>query len=280
MMPRRKALDADSRSYIIAWVIRSEDDLPADFPIPEGAKNFQVGLFLPRDDSGRFGRSHYPPRVVLLQDDAMVALTHPAHDDKPARIALGDLAFCEFGHFLLIGWLRFVAAGHEIRLPYNTRCQQPVDEFLDALLRAWLGADKTDRDGGIAEFGAPLDIKFKNHLAAALLARESVRAQWFSPPSARLWGWGPFRLRSEAGGDLLAITDTRVIWIRDRWKGWYDRYGSVTSAAPLRGVESVRCLGTGEKRDLTVTLRSGVCWRIPLNPQNYGDAESFVSSAP
>lgn len=161
MMPRRKALDADSRSYIIAWVIRSEDDLPADFPIPEGAKNFQVGLFLPRDDSGRFGRSHYPPRVVLLQDDAMVALTHPAHDDKPARIALGDLAFCEFGHFLLIGWLRFVAAGHEIRLPYNTRCQQPVDEFLDALLRAWLGADKTDRDGGIAEFGAPLDIKFK-----------------------------------------------------------------------------------------------------------------------
>ena len=277
-MSLARARDVDSRRYIFSWVIGSEDDLPADFPIPESAKSFQIGVFLPRDDPGRFGRSHYPPRILLLHGGSMLVLTHPRCREEPARIVLSDLAFCEFGHLLLIGWLRFVTAGFEVRLPYNTRSERPVNEFLDSLLCAWLGNGANARNGGIAEFGAPLDIKFRNHLAAALQPQEAFRARWFSPPSELLRRWGPFRVRSEVGGDLITVTDTRIIWIRDRWNGWYERYGSVTSTAPLRGVESVRCLRTGEQLHLTITLLSGMSWRIPLSPQAYGEAEAFAET--
>jgi hypothetical protein len=273
-----RTLDVDSRHYIFSWLIGSEDDLPADFPIPESAKGFQIGVFLPRDDPGRFGRSHYPPRIVLLHAGSMLVLTHPGYHEEPAWIALSDLTFCEFGHLLLIGWLRFVAVASEVRLPYNTRCERPVNEFLDSLLCAWLGTGANARDGGIAEFGPPLDIKFRNHLAAALREQEELRARWFSPPSERLYRWGPFRVRSDVGGDLIAITNTRIIWIRDRWNGGYERYGSVASTALLRGVESVRCLQTGEQRDLTITLLSGASWRIPLSPQAYPEAEAFAET--
>jgi len=51
--------DVDSRWYAFAYLIKSEDDLPADFPIPEFARGFQLGVFLPRDHPDWFGRSKY-----------------------------------------------------------------------------------------------------------------------------------------------------------------------------------------------------------------------------
>jgi hypothetical protein len=272
--------DADSRCYIFSYLIRSVDDLPADFSIPESAKSFQIGVFLPRDDPDWFGRSHYPPRILLLDSGSVLVLTHPRYNGEPSRIALSDLAFYEVGHILLIGWLQFDTAGFEVHLPYNTRTERPLNEFLDSLMKVYLGPGTKVRDAGIAEFGPPLDTKFRNHLTGTLREHEILSTRWFSPPSERLRRWGPFRVRSEIGGDLIAITNTRIIWIRDHWNNRYERYGSITSTAPLRGVASVRCQRTGEDRDLTITLLSGMSWRIPLSLQAYGEAEAFAETHP
>jgi hypothetical protein len=277
-MSSTKPSDVDSRCYIFSYLIRSQDDLPADFPIPDSAKSFQLGVFLPRDDPDWFGRSHYPPRILLLHDGSLLVLTHPRYTEEPARFVLSDLAFYEVGHILLIGWLRFGTAGFEVHLPYNTRSERPLIEFLDSLMNVYLGHGAKVCDGGIADFGPPLDIKFRNHLTATVREHEILSARWFSPPSERLRRWGPFRVRSGVGGDLIAITNTRIIWIRDRWNDRYERYGSITSTAPLRGVESVRCRRIGENRDLTITLISGMSWHIPLSPRAYGEAEVFAES--
>ena len=57
--------EVDSREYVFAYLIRSAEDVPADFPIPE-PERFRTGLFLPRDGPDWFGRRAYPPRILLL----------------------------------------------------------------------------------------------------------------------------------------------------------------------------------------------------------------------
>jgi hypothetical protein len=280
-MSQTLAPDVDSRRYIFPYSIRSTDDLPADFPIPESAKGFQIGVFLPRDHPDWFGRSRYPPRILLLHRDAILVLTHPRYDTEPVRLALSDIAFYAAGHFLLIGWLRFATAECEVDLPYNTRSERPINEFLDSLVgrSPWTAADALVRPGvPPAEFGPSLDIKFTNLLTAAIRTGEPLGARWFNPPAERIRRWGPFRVRSKAGGDLVACTNQRLIWIRDQCNDRYERYGSITSVAPLRGIESMQCRRADEGGDLTVAFHGGLSWRIPLSPGAYAEAEAFAEA--
>jgi hypothetical protein len=97
--------EVDSRQYLFAYLIRSLDDVPADFPIPAGDGGFRLGLFLPRDEPDWFGRSSYPTRIALLSGGAIVILHHPKLNEPVIRIPLQELLFVEAGHILLIGWL-------------------------------------------------------------------------------------------------------------------------------------------------------------------------------
>jgi hypothetical protein len=277
-MPQTIAPEVDSRRYIFPYLIRSANDLPADFPIPESATDFQIGVFLPRDHPDWFGRSRYPPRILLLYRDAILLVTHPRYGTEPVRLALSDIAFYEAGHFLLIGWLRFVTAECEVDLPYNTRSERPINEFLDSLVgrSPWTAADALVRP--LAEFGPPLDIKFTNLLASAIRKGETLGARWFNPPAERIRRWGPFRVRSRVGGNLVACTNQRLIWIRDQCNDRYERYGSITSVAPLRGIESAHCSRAGESGDLTVAFHGGLYWRIPLSPEAYAQAAAFAEA--
>jgi hypothetical protein len=277
-MSQTIAPDVDSRRYIFPYLIRSVDDLPADFPIPESARDFQIGVFLPRDHPDWFGRSRYPPRILLLQRDAVLVLTHPRYDTEPVRLAFSDIAFYSAGHFLLIGWLRFVTAECQVDLPYNTRSERPINEFLDSLVgrSPWTAADALVRP--LAEFGQSLDIKFANLLTAAIRTGESLGARWFNPPAERIRRWGPFRIRSKVGGDLVACTNQRLIWIRDQCNDRYERYGSITSVAPLRVIESVHCSRTADGGYLTVAFHCGLSWRIQLLPEAYAEAAAFAET--
>ena len=71
------------------------------------------------------------------------------------------------------------------------------------------------------------------------------------------------------------VARMRLIWIRDRWNGHYERYGSIVSTAPLRSVATVVCRVAREDCDLTITLVSGESWRIPLSPRTQAEAEMF-----
>src|SRR6266699_7063197 len=105
--------EVDSRQYIFAYLIQSEDDVPADFPVPLSGEGFNLGLFLPRDTPNWFGRSLHPPRILLLSSDRLVLLTHPRYNQPPLPISISNIEFVEAGQMLLIGWLRFVTAQSE-----------------------------------------------------------------------------------------------------------------------------------------------------------------------
>jgi len=290
-LPPARPPEIDSRQYIFSYLIRSPEDAPADFPIPEPAR-LHIGLFLPRDGPDWFGRRVYPPRILLLERsapevNAIVVLTHPRYAEPPVRIALPDIVFCEIGHILLIGWIRLVpTARSAIHLPYNTGLDRSVSEFVDTLLRQYLspGMEPGSEPEGSSEhtrfehdtFGPPLDIKFRNSLTHALQPGERLRATWFSPPYQASRRWGPFRVNTEVGGDLVAYTDRRVLWITDRCNGRYERYGTVVSSAPVRGVIGAQALQNRDVSALTISFQSGVSWSIPIPSDGRADAESFA----
>lgn len=267
--------EIDSREYVFAYLIRSAADIPADFPIPE-PERLGPCLFLPRDDPDWFGRRGYPPRILMLDGNLIVVLTHPYYNEPCVRLALEDIEFYETGHLLLIGWIRFVTAQSGLCLPYNTRSDHEVNEFLDALGDRYFARGREYVDELSGFFGPPLDIKFKNCLAAVLRKHEHVCATWFSPPHERYRRWAPFRIRSEIGGDLVALTDMRILWITDRWNRRYERYGSVASATPVRRLAGALVLRDNPNSALVIRLRSGTSWSIPFPSERYAEAEAFA----
>jgi hypothetical protein len=74
----------------------------------------------------------------------------------------------------------------------------------------------------------------------------------------------------------VACTDRRVLWITDRCNGRYERYGSVVSTAPLRGVTGAQCQRDRDQCTLTISLRSGPSWSIPFPSERHADAEGFA----
>jgi hypothetical protein len=274
-----RAQEVDSYFYSFSYRLGCEADLPVDFPIPDSAAGFQAGVFLPRADPDWLGRSRYPPRILLLHAGSLVVLTHPRRGAEPLRLALSDVTFIEAGELFLIGWLRLLGSGFDFQLPYNTRSHHVMKEFLDALMAAYLLGNGTDSSPDeIAEFGPPLDIKFQNLLAANLQPGERLCARWFRPASEPPRRWWRFRIRAKVGGDLLALTNKRLIWLRDRRDDHYERYGRIVTTAHLRGVERVQC-GMGQRSgELTVPFYSGPSWRIPLFPGSFSDAEAFAKA--
>ena len=265
----------DSRQYVFSYVIRSAEDVPADFPIPE-PERLRTGLFLPRDGPDWFGRRAYPPRILLLEGDAILVLTHPRYNEPPLRLALSGIVSYEIGHIFLIGWIRLVTAQSAIHLPYNTGLDRSVSEFLDSFLHEYLADGLEWGNGAAVTFGPPLDIKFGNCLSAALRPNEHLCATWFSPPYQELRRWGPFRVSTDAAGHLVAYTDRRVLWITDHCNGRYERYGSAVSTAPTRGVTGAQCDQDGDKSTLTISLQFGASWSLPFPSERYADAESFA----
>jgi hypothetical protein len=263
-------MEIDSRQYAFSYLIRSPEQIPADFPLPEFTR-YQTVLFLPRDDPDWFGRRAYPPRILLLDRDAIVVLTHPRYDQPPVRLALEDIEYYEIGQLLLIGWMRFVTAQSELRLPFNTRSAPSIGGFLDALAQQYF-TGRVDRANEHPSQDAELDIKFKNCFAMTIAKGEQVHAKFFNPPVRKFRRWRPFRVRAETGGDLLAVTDRRVVWITDQCRKRYERYGSVVSSTPTPRVTSVEV----QNHALLIRLHASLSWSIPLPTDRRAEAEVFA----
>jgi hypothetical protein len=264
-------MEIDSRQYAFSYLIRSPEEVPGDFPVPEFAR-YRIVLFLPRDDPDWFGRRAYPPRILLLDQDAIVVLTHPLYGEPPVRLALADVLYYEIGQVLLIGWMRFVTTGPETRLPFNTRSDRLVNEFLDELGHRYLASRMECASEPKVEFGLPLDIKFRNCLAMAIGPGERVCATWFNPPVRKFRRWGPFRVRAETGGDLAAVTDRRVLWITDQCKDRYERYASIVSSTPIRRVIHTEV----RENALLIQLHASVFWSIPVPAGRCAETEAFA----
>ncbi|MGO9894026.1 MAG: hypothetical protein ACLPX8_07425 [Bryobacteraceae bacterium] len=271
----------DSRHYIVAFELGSAGDCPPDFELPSTLAGFDAGLFLPRDDPDWFGRSFYPPRILLLKDGALYIASHPTTGEPPRQFAMERIASVESGHMLLKGWLRFTGYGFDCTVPYNTRGFPAVFQFMrhlrDKLLRGAQPPAPAEADPGTG-----LDIKFGNALARELDYGEAIVMQAFQPPTEAGYKTWLIPRRHWIAGDLLALTPRRLLWIRDREKGSYSPYGSIASYAPLG---AVRCIGLASGRRghvLQVDLNGGSAWQVRVARDSRSDcqraAEDFAAS--
>lgn len=270
----------DSRQYILAFELRSTDDCPPDFELPASLAGcdagFDAGLFLPRDDPDWFGRSSYPPRILLLKDGTLHSVSHPSSGEPPCRWAMNQIAAVESGHMLLKGRLRFTGAGpapgpgFDCVIRYNTRGFPAVFQFMRRFREEWLRGVPALAPRPV-HFGEGLDIKFANVLARELDSGEAVPIQLFQPPrevKSRSW---LLPRRHWIAGDLLAMTDRRLLWITDRERGSYSRYGSIASYARFDAVRSIGLAPGGGGQILQVNLNHSSAWQLPIAPESRGD---------
>jgi len=265
----------DSRDYIVALELRSAADCPPDFDLPASLAGFDAGLFLPRDDPDWLGRSSCPPRILLLKDNVLHTVTHPSAGEPPCCCAMERISSVESGHMLLKGWLRFTGDGFDCTLRYNTRGFPSVFRFMrllrDKLLRrALCGTPEVD-------FGAAPDIKFANALAHELDSEETIALRFFQPArevNSPRW-FDPRRRR--VAGDLLALTGRRLLWITDRDRASYSRYGTIVSYAPPGAVQTVELASVRDGRALRVNLNAGPPWLVPIRTDFEPVAEDFAA---
>ena len=267
---------ADSRLYVYAFLMRSAEDLPADFPVPETADGLRLGLFLPRWEGGSRRAKPSGARILALCRDRLVIRFHPREEERPLCLPLQDLVFLELGRFLLRGWLRVVWNAGEMTLPYHARYSDPLDQFLLAFREAWLGTRATVDGRASRSLGPPPDLKYQAEEAAELGSGERALLRFFNPPALRI-ARRVLRRRSWSPGDLLTLTQQRILWITDRWGGHHASYGVSKSYAPLDLVRHLTVVRYGKPPVLVVAFRGQAQWAIPLpTPESLERAERFV----
>jgi hypothetical protein len=118
----------DSRLYRFPLLIGNPAEWLDGFAPP--APDFRLAVFLPQDDPDWFGRSSYPPRIVVLGDRRIVVCPLLGAGETGLVVPFDTAFELETGRFLLVGWMRFSSANASCRLGYNTRVAEPVENFL------------------------------------------------------------------------------------------------------------------------------------------------------
>ncbi len=267
---------SDSRDYIVAFELHSPDDCPRDIHLPSAVAGFDTGLFLPRDDPDWFGRSSFPPRVLLLKGSVLYIVSHPSAGKAPAEYAIEQISSLESGHMLLKGWLRFTGSGIDHTVRYNTRGFRSVVGFMQRFRKKFLD-DAGPNSVPEVCFGAGLDIKFGNALTREVDLGEKATAQFFQPPKELKSNRWLIRRRRWLPGDLLVLTGRRLMWITDRDRGSCARYGSMVSYTPLRMVRTVELASGPTGNTLRVELPGDYCWRIPIASSSRQQADDFAA---
>ncbi len=259
----------DSRQYRFPYEINALSDAPADFDLTDAVDEPLGGLFLPRDDQALFTRST-PPRVLLLEASRLTMFSHPQAAVPPVVVPLAEIDIVESGHALLIGWIRILHRDSTITLPYNTRSRPPVERFLSRL-RSLMFSPGPQVSG--KAFGPELDIKFRNARQSEIDDGELIRTSFFQPPAERPRRFGLLSFRRWAPGDFIALTDRRVLWISDRIRSRYDRYGLIA-----RYGRPVSLGLNAEAREILLSFQSGRAWHVPLRAEWFDAARSFAGT--
>jgi hypothetical protein len=265
----------DSRDYIVAFELSSANDCPPDFELPSSPVGFDTGLFLPPGDRDWFGRPSYPPRLLLLKGGTLYIVSHPSTAEPHRQCAMEQISSVESGHMLLKGWLRFTGSEFDYAVRYNTRGFRSVSQFMRRFRDGLLGAPPLG--ASTLPFEAGLDVKFANALALELDTGETVLMRAFQPPrevASRSWLLPRHHWIS---GDLLALTSRRLLWITDRERGSYSRYGSIASYARFDAVHSIGLTGRGADI-FQVNLNNGCAWQLPINKVNQRVVEYFPAA--
>ncbi len=228
----------DSRQYIVPFRIASREEAPGDF-VQAGLPEFHHGLFLPRSDPAFFARSPYPPRVLLLTDSALVIVPHPSHPAAAVQMELSAIGSLETGNMLLLGWIEIGGGGARNKVEYNTRCPEPIDDFLRELRRS-IFLPTGEAPPQAVHFGDSFDdIKFSRAGDGELDQGDNVALTFLSLPRRRMKKYWLISKEVWQPGDFLIGTDRRFIWITDRYNGRYERYGRVIRSLRRGDIQAV-----------------------------------------
>jgi hypothetical protein len=274
--------EVDSRAYAFVYPIRGREHVPADFPVAIDFDRMVAGIFLPQDQSGWFGKSRYPARILALLPEALVVSTHPSSSEPTVRVRNSDIVAIESGRSLLDGRLTVHTsrASHPCR--YNTRDGRHVDKFLFYLRQLTMPEPEGLETTGVPGwFGSPLDLKFVAAEASELDAGERVLVKFFSPPKQSIDNSWFIATHSWRPGDYVGLTSRRIIWITDRSDGHRSVYGTTSAYAGLRRLSEISLApGDGEGGcELVLSLVGHQGWRVPVPPELREQARLFVDQA-
>jgi hypothetical protein len=271
----------DSRQYRFAYLIRTRHDFPEDFP-PFTEHTLFPALFLPRDGTDWFARGAHPPRVVLFTGERLEVHFHPESGRPPVSFLCDEELSIQAGRLLLIGWIGFASIGADLKLPYNRRVDEPVDLFLGMLRHRLLGTDRPS-SLDLSLLGDALDLKFRNTLNYEIDKSEVARVRLFVAPRIRTSGFWPFRIRRSTPGNLIALTNRRLLWITERYGRARAQYGSITCYAHLDNLARVEAgsadMVSSTASRLSVSLRNGKIWSLDIPEELVADAREFAAIA-
>jgi hypothetical protein len=258
----------DSRDYAFAYLLRSRKDLPGDFPLPEGADGFSLGLFLPMDRPSPVSAWRAPARIVLLDGNRLTVAFHPSEQVTPEVFALDAITVLEFGRLLLRSWMRIVTPRGTQFLPYHTRDHENAEPFFTQLRNLFLPEESAIPLG---VFGAPSDSKVWYAERAALARRTPVQLR-FSSPSIRqqVKGWW-ISAESWLPTQHIALTSKSLLWITDRMEWARDPYGTVTRYGRLTALRGTRFTNRGATAELGFEFSDTPIWNIEV-PGEHADA--------
>jgi hypothetical protein len=271
----------DSRDYVFAFPIDGAAGVPADFEPPPGVNDLLAGLFLPQSEPDSLGRRAYPARILLLTPDGLWVVPHPRAMEQRFFVLLGDLEALECGRFLLLGWIGFRCEDGEQVLRYNRRCSDTVEKFLTRLKACWLSQQVGQTAPELAlrgDYGAALNVKFKYALETERIGDEEPPLIRLFLPSVRRFRRRVFRHETWSGGDLILLSQRRVLWITERRGTVCEPYGTISYSAPLAALVEAGYYSAAHEPQLRVCLRSGQIWRLPLDNGNEPDAQSFAAA--
>lgn len=272
----------DSRDYVLAFTIDGTGDVPADFEPPPEAADFLAGLFLPRSAPDWLGRRTHPARILLLTHGALWVIPHSRAKEQKLLIPIRDLESLECGRILLLGWIGLRWGDDRQVLPYNRVCSPTVEKFMTRLKALWLTQEAHRRAVEMpshSHYGAALSEKFEYAQETEMTDDdERPLIRFFQPPSRRVRR-RVFRYETWSAGDLILLSQRRVLWITERRGSARERYGTVSFSAPLAALADVCFHAAEHGPQLRVRLRSGETWRLPLDDGNEADARSFADAA-
>jgi hypothetical protein len=269
----------DSREYVCGFTITRPAEVPADFELRAPAPDFIAGVFLPRSDPDWLGRRAYPARILLLAAGELWVFAHPSAKEREICIPLRDLDSIECGRIILVGWITLRSPGVERTLRYNRRSRQPVEKFLAALRDRWLVYGEQTEAAPCRDYGADLDIKFGNAQATEIAGDRERPLIRFFQPAIKEMRRRVLRYEICSAADLIVLTNGRILWISDRRKTSYERYGAISRSAPLAALGQIRLVFIAGQPHIEVLLLSGEVWRAPVSVGYADEARAFAAAA-
>jgi hypothetical protein len=269
----------DSRDYVCAFAIDSSHDVPPGFRIPTGLPELLAGVFLPQDEPAWLRGGRYPARVLLLGGGGLWVLTHPTAREPAGIVPLQAVEMLECGRMSLSGWIRLCWERLERTVRYNRRTHLPMERFLSRPRAQWLG------DAAVPSRALPvgpreaLPLKFNYTLETEMSHGESTLARFFQLARRRRLRRWIFRHSVWSAGDLVLLSDKRVLWITERYRSSRVPYGTISRSVPLHLVSRFRLCSIDGAPHVEILLRPEDVWRFRLNKSEEAPAATFVAAA-